>query len=131
RAARHGSEPLVQIITDGSQPNTASFVANYANGVLGNWLASHAAALPPAPRITLKPRFWFNPEIDTRRALLPGAVAIVMTIIGTLLTALVVAREWERGTMEAIMSTPASVPEILIGKLLPYFLLGLAATIGT
>ena len=54
-----------------------------------------------------------------------------MTIIGTLLTALVVAREWERGTMEAIMSTPASVLEILIGKLLPYFLLGLAATIGT
>ncbi len=80
--------------------------------------------------MTLQPRFWFNSEIDSRRALIPGAIAIVMTIIGTLLTALVVAREWERGTMEAIISTPASVAEILIAKLLPYFVLGLIATIG-
>ena len=76
------------------------------------------------------PRFWFNPEIESRRFLIPGAIAIVMTMIGTLLTALVVAREWERGTMEAIMSTPASILEILIGKLLPYFGLGLIATLG-
>src|SRR3546814_7459973 len=68
--------------------------------------------------------------LESRRALLPGAIAIVMTIIVTMLTALVVAREWERGTMEAVLSTPASVAEILIGKLLPYFALGMLATLG-
>lgn len=120
--------PLVQIVTDGSQPNTAKFVANDAQGVLNLWLAQRTGA--PAPAISLIERFRFNPELESRRALLPGSIAIVMTMIGTLLTALVVAREWERGTMEAILSTPATIPEILIGKLAPYFVLGLAATVG-
>src|SRR5690606_24857753 len=84
----------------------------------------------PAQSIMLEPRYWFNPELESRRALIPGAIAIVMTIIGTMLTALVVAREWERGTMEAVLSTPASVAEILIGKLLPYFVLGMLSTLG-
>ena len=118
---------LVQIITDGSQPNTASFVGAYAQGVVATWLNDREDA-PPA--IALTPRFWFNPEINSRHFLIPGAIAIVMTLIGTLLTALVVSREWERGTMEAMMSTPASVFEILLGKLLPYFVLGLIATTG-
>lgn len=119
--------PLIQIITDGAQPNTANFVANYAQGVAALWLATRSPAAGSA--LALEPRFWFNPEIESRRFLVPGAIAIVMAMIGTLLTALVVAREWERGTMEALMSTPASVVEILIGKLLPYFALGLSATI--
>lgn len=125
--------PRVQVITDGSQPNTASFVAGYADGVLATWLASRVGGQPAAlsgSGIGLEPRFWFNPEIESRRFLVPGAIAIVMTMIGTLLTALVVAREWERGTMEALFSTPAGILEILIGKLLPYFVLGLAATLG-
>ena len=125
--------PLVQIITDGTQPNTASFVGGYAEGVVNNWLASRGDGSrngdgSRAP-LGLVPRFWFNAEIESRRFLIPGAIAIVMTMIGTLLTAMVVAREWERGTMEAIMSTPASILEILIGKLLPYFGLGLIATL--
>ena len=119
--------PLLQVITDGSQPNTASFVANYAQGVLMTWRAGQAGAAP-AQAITLQPRYWFNAELESRRALVPGAIAIIMTIIGTMLTALVVAREWERGTMEAVMSTPASVAEILVGKLLPYFALGMLST---
>ncbi len=133
-AARPGA--LVQIVTDGTQPNTASFVANHATGVVGLWQAGRAgagggaAASAGAPTLSLEPRFWFNPELESRRALVPGALAIVMTMIGTLLTAMVVAREWERGTMEAILSTPATVVEILVGKLLPYFVLGLLATIG-
>ncbi len=129
RLLRGHSDGLVQIITDGTQPNTASFVASYAQGVVSNWLASRTpgtATVPPA--ITLEPRFWFNPEIESQRALVPGAIAVVMTIIGTLLTALVVAREWERGTMEGLFSTPATIAEIILGKLIPYFLLGLAAT---
>ena len=118
---------LVQIITDGSQPNTASFVGAYAQGVVATWLNGRGAQAPP---IAVTPRYWFNPEINSRYFLIPGAIAIVMTLIGTLLTALVVSREWERGTMEALMSTPASVLEILLGKMLPYFALGLIATFG-
>lgn len=118
--------PWLQVVTDGTQPNTASFIAAYVQGVVSGW---HSRWSPePAGRVALEPRFWFNPEIESRRFLIPGAIAVVMTIVGTLLTALVVAREWERGTMEALLSTPASVVEIIAGKLLPYFGLGLAAT---
>ena len=127
RLARR-DEPLVQIVTDGSYPNTANYVENYAKGVVENWRAGREGAAP-AQAVQLEPRFWFNPELESRRALVPGAIAIVMTIIGTMLTALVVAREWERGTMEAVLSTPASVAEILAGKLLPYFVLGMLATL--
>jgi ABC-2 type transport system permease protein len=127
-----GDLPLVQIITDGTQPNTAAFVDNYARGTVMAWQAGRGQPRDGAggAAIELAQRFWYNPEIDSRRALVPGAMAIVMTIIGTILTALVVAREWERGTIEAVMSTPATVSEILLGKLIPYFLLGLIATIG-
>jgi ABC-2 type transport system permease protein len=127
RLASHTRGPLVQIITDGTQPNTANFVGAYAEGVVQRWLAAgqHEAAAP----VELVPRFWYNPEVESRRFLVPGAIAIIMTMIGTLLTAMVVSREWERGTMEAVMSTPASILEILIGKLLPYFGLGLIATL--
>ena len=126
RLQRGDTAALVQIVTDGTQPNTATFVANYANGVVSNWMAGRNNAPPPV--IEVQPRFWFNAEMESRRALIPGALSIIMTIIGTLLTALVVSREWERGTMEGIFSTPATVIEIILGKLLPYFCLGLAAT---
>ncbi|MDT3708474.1 MAG: ABC transporter permease [Thiobacillus sp.] len=128
RLALRGSEPLVQIVTDGSYPNTANYVENYAKGVVLSWRAGLDVGAPPQA-VVLEPRYWFNAELESRRALVPGAIAIVMTIIGTMLTALVVAREWERGTMEAVLSTPASVAEILIGKLLPYFVLGMVSTL--
>lgn len=124
RLAQQGREPLVQVITDGSLPNTASFVAHYAQGVVQAWRAGLAGA-PSATRIELEPRYWFNAELQSKRALVPGAIAIVMTIIGTMLTALVVAREWERGTMEQLISTPVKGPELILGKLLPYFAIGL------
>lgn len=120
--------PLIQIITDGTQPNTANFVASYAQGAFLNWLMENASPVVAAGADVI-PRFRYNPEVESRQFLIPGAIAVVMTIIGTLLTALVIAREWERGTMEAIFSTPASVTDILIGKLIPYFFLGLAATV--
>lgn len=130
RLSKKGAEPLVQIITDGSYPNTANYVENYARGVVQSWRAGLDTQIAPQP-INLETRYWFNPELESRRALIPGAIAIVMTIIGTMLTALVVAREWERGTMEAVLSTPATVAEILIGKLLPYFALGMLSTLGS
>lgn len=126
--------PLVQIITDGSQPNTANYVKNYTSQSLALWqrnqlaLEGGEAAMGNLTTIELQPRFWFNAELESKRALIPGSIAIIMTIIGTLLTALVVAKEWERGTMEAILATPASIVEILIGKLFPYFVLGMLAT---
>jgi len=130
RLAASTPQPLVQVIADGSQPNTANFVANYAQGVVQTW-QSGRQGVTVTSAVALEPRYWFNPELESRRSLVPGAIAIVMTIIGTMLTALVVAREWERGTMEAVLSTPASVLEILIGKLLPYFFLGMIATLGS
>jgi ABC-2 type transport system permease protein len=129
-----GETAPVQILVDGSDPNTAGLVQNYVQGVWQNWLQQEAVAASSlavrpaaAPLIVAQPRVWFNPEINSRNFLIPGAVAIIMTLIGTLLTALVVAREWERGTMEALMATPIGIVEFLLGKLIPYFVLGMAA----
>lgn len=121
--------PQIQVIVDGSDPNTANFVQNYAQGVVTTWAALRGAETKTAePAITVKQRFWFNQELTSRNFLVPGSIAIVMTLVGTLLTSLVIAREWERGTMEAVMATPVTAIELLAGKVLPYFLLGLAAT---
>lgn len=120
----------VQVITDGASPNTASFVAAYADGVRTNWAAARTAetgAATPAPPVTVDERFWFNPELASRYYLVPGAIAIVMTMIGSLLTALVIAREWERGTMEAVMATPIGMTEFIITKVVPYFVLGIGS----
>lgn len=116
----------IQVITDGSEPNTAKFVENYAQGVWSNWAAAQGGS-GSMQAVSLEPRFWFNPELRSRYFLVPGVIAIVMTLVGTLLTALVVAREWERGTMEAMMATPISTTEMILGKLIPYFVLGLGA----
>ncbi len=126
RMARPGAVAELQVITDGAEPNTASFVRNYAEGVLANWQRQQEGEAAVAP-IAVETRFWFNSELRSRNFLVPGTIAIVMTLIGTLLTALVIAREWERGTMEAIMATPVSGLELLAGKLLPYFALGLGS----
>jgi len=121
----------IEVVTDGSQPNTAQFVANYAQGVYAVWqtrqLGDAALAAPAA--ITPQPRFWFNAELTSRYNLVPGSTAVVMTIIGTLLTALVIAREWERGTMEAVLATPVSRAELLLSKIVPYFLLGMSSLV--
>ncbi|KDA00993.1 ABC transporter permease [Hyphomonas oceanitis] len=121
----------IEVLTDGSQPNTAQFVANYAQGVYGVWQTRHLgdAALTPPAAITPQPRFWFNAELTSRYNLVPGSTAVVMTIIGTLLTALVIAREWERGTMEAVLATPVSRVELLLSKIVPYFLLGMSSLV--
>ena len=117
----------IQVIADGSEPNTASFVQNYVQLAFQNWLQQEkiSRGLTGLPLVQAQQRFWYNEELESRYFLIPGSLAIIMTLIGTLLTALVVAREWERGTMEALMSTPVSIVELLIGKLIPYFILGM------
>jgi len=123
-----GNRPQIQVLVDGSDPNTANFVQNYAQGAVANWERQRQSETVAAgPPISIEQRFWFNPELTSRNFLVPGSIAIVMTLVGTLLTSLVVAREWERGTMEAMMATPVTAAELLAGKILPYFLLGLAS----
>ncbi len=117
----------IQVIADGSVPNTASFVLNYTTGAWSNWLTQEHIShnLKGLPYVRVQPRYWYNEQLESRNFLVPGSLAIIMTLIGTLLTALVIAREWERGTMEALMSTPVTITEILAGKLIPYFALGM------
>jgi ABC-2 type transport system permease protein len=124
-----GVTARIQVVTDGSETNTANYVANYAEGTLATWLIQEArlAGRDIAPAVNLVTRFFYNSELDSRNSLVPGSLAIIMAIIGTLLTALVVAREWERGTMEALLATPLSALEIVFGKLVPYFVLGMAS----
>jgi len=116
----------IQIIADGTEPNIAGYVQKYSNEVWQNWLKQEGFNKKNSTvNVDIRSRYWFNAPLLSRYFLLPGAIAIILTLIGTLLTALVVAREWERGTMEAIMSTPITIVELLLGKLLPYFVLGM------
>ena len=128
RLAR-GDTAGIQVITDGSDPNTASLVTGYVQGAWASWLAQRAlSAGETVPAlIEVEPRFWFNPELESRRFLVPGSIALIQMMIGSLLTALVVAREWERGTIEALLATPVGIGELIIGKLVPNFLLGMCA----
>lgn len=108
-----------QLVVDGSEPNTAALLQVWVGGAL----ARETARVVAGPR--LEERVWFNPGLRSRDALVPGALAIILTIVGALLTALVIAREWERGTMEALLATPVRRWELLASKYLPYFGLGL------
>ncbi|HMP56990.1 MAG TPA: ABC transporter permease [Novosphingobium sp.] len=121
----------IQVNTDGSQPNTAAFAAGHARGILGEWLQARARerGMALAPLLALQPRYIYNPGLLSRYMLVPGAIVMVMAMIGTLLTALVMAREYERGTMEGLLATPLSVPSLVLNKLLPYFALGMASTL--
>ena len=128
RLAR-GDTAGVQVITDGSDPNTAGLVSGYVQGAWASWQAQRTlgATRTAAGQITIEPRVWFNPELESRRLLVPGSISLIMMMIGALLTALVVSREWERGTIEALLATPVGILEFIIGKLVPNFLLGMGA----
>ena len=127
-----GETASIQVIVDGGDPNTARLVEGYLELLWANWLAteslSRSRALLPLP-ITVEPQFWYNRELASRYSLIPGSMAIILMLIGALLTALVVARELERGTMEALLATPIGRFELLLGKIVPYFLLGMGSMI--
>ncbi len=127
RLAR-GETAAIQLVTDGSDPNTAGLVTGYVQGAWQAWRAQRAVGTPTSGgQIALEPRFWFNPELESRRFLVPGSISLILMMIGSLLTALVVSREWERGTIEALLATPVGVLEFIIGKLVPNFVLGMSA----
>ena len=120
----------IQVIADGSETNTANFVLTYAQGVFRNWLMQEAISSgfsKEIPVINTEMRIWYNEQLKSRFFLLSGSLAIIMTLIGALLTGLVVAREWERGTMEALISTPVGIKELVIAKVVPYFFLGMVS----
>lgn len=127
-AEGHGGA-AIQVLADGSEPNTAAFVGSYVEGLWQTWQQQRGQKLArhDRPMIEIQSRAWFNPSTVSRNFLVPGAIAVVMTIIGALLTSLVVAREWERGTMEALLATPVTKTELLLSKILPYYLLGMIA----
>jgi ABC-2 type transport system permease protein len=127
--ARPATVAPIQVIADGSEPNTANFVQYYVQGAYQNWLQQEQILtnLQGLPIANVQPRFWYNEQLESRFFLLSGSLAIIMTLIGTLLTALVVSREWERGTMEALMSTTLGRVELVAGKVIPYFVLGMVS----
>jgi drug efflux transport system permease protein len=128
---RNGGAPAIQVIADGSEPNTANFVQAYAQAAIGIWSQQRGfeTAFEAPSSIDVEGRVWFNSSLESKNYLVPGSIAIVLTMIGTLLTALVVAREWERGTMEALMATPVRIQELVLGKLIPYFCLGFGSMV--
>jgi ABC-2 type transport system permease protein len=127
RRVAAGQDPDIGVYVDGINANNARLIENYVQQSWADWIAAQAdlsGATSPVP-IDVEPRIWFNPAVSSRDYLVPGLIAVIMTLTGALLTALVIAREWERGTMEALMVTRVSMHEILISKLVPYFLLGM------
>ena len=126
--ARQLGQAEVELILHGSDANYARLVEAYAQGAIGQWVQRRQAqgfndSVTP---VKIESRLWFNEANDSHYFLVPWLIVLVMTLIGAFLTALVMAREWERGTLEALFVTPVRVGEIMIGKTVPYFLLGLS-----
>ncbi|BBO72121.1 membrane protein [Desulfosarcina alkanivorans] len=128
--SRAGRKVHIQAIVDGSDANNATLAMGYINAI-GQIYSSGLAvkgtiAGGAAGRVILMPRAWYNPDMDSRKVVIPGIIALVMVVIAAMLTSVTVAREWETGTMEQLISTPIRVPELVLGKVVPYFAIGLA-----
>lgn len=125
----------LQLLLDGSDANTATIAANLAGAIA----SAHGFAVVADGRalrapVRLESRAWYNPELQSRHMIVPGLIAVIMSMIAAMLTALTIAREWERGTMEQLAATPVTRIEVVLGKLLPYLLIGIldvAVTVAT
>ena len=122
-----GSRAPVQLILNGVESNQARLIQGYVNGVVEKWIALRRAngEAVSGPPVNIDSRIWFNESGESRNFMVPGLITLIMTLTGILLTALVIAREWERGTMEALLVTPLRRIDILLGKILPYYFLGM------
>lgn len=123
----------VQALIDGTDSNTANIAANYARAVISGFSSDvqlqsvqrKGGTVQTLTPVDVQARVWFNEDLESRNFIVPGIVALVMAIVGAQLTSLTIAREWERGTMELLVSTPVKPMELMLGKLLPYFVIGM------
>ncbi len=126
------AEAQVQLLLDGSDSNTAAIAHGYAEGIVQTYAARlrgdaqsmHAGQVPPVG-VSAESRVWYNPDMVSRNFIVPGLIAVIMMIITGNLSSLTIAREWENGTMEQLLSTPVRPAELALGKLAAYFLVGL------
>ncbi|MGO9865320.1 MAG: ABC transporter permease [Terriglobales bacterium] len=129
---RDGRPAQVQALVDASDDNTANVLIGYAQAVVQGyssdiqlaWLRNHGQVVQPAS-VSIETRTWYNEDLESSAFIVPGVLALVMSVIGAFLTSLTIAREWERGTMEQLISTPVTSAEIMLGKLAPYFVIGM------
>ena len=132
---RDGRPVEVQALVDASDDNTANVLIGYSQAVIQgysaqiqiDWLRRRGLAIQPSA-LSVERRTWYNEDLESSAFIIPGVLALVMSVIGAFLTSLTIAREWERGTMEQLISTPVSAMEIMLGKLAPYFVLGMIDT---
>lgn len=123
-------EAKLLLITDGAEINQIGYTQSYVADIVGEWLANSRYGSSIAPyKINIEPTVWYNQNLNGDWVLVPASLAVTMTLIGILLTALVVAREWERGTMEALLSTRVKPIHIVIGKYVPYFVVGMCSLV--
>jgi ABC-2 type transport system permease protein len=129
---RQGGPVPVQALVDSTDDNTANVLIGYAQAVVQgysadiqlNWLRERGQSAQTSP-VSVETRTWYNEDLESSAFIVPGVLALVMSVIGAFLTSLTIAREWERGSMEQLISTPVSAMEIMLGKLAPYFVLGM------
>jgi len=136
RDLRAGRETTVQILIDGSDSNTAAIAMGYAENVVqsysaavGREAAEHRTGRKPPPAVEPQTRVWYNSSLESRNYVVPGLIAVILMILVAQLTSLTVAREWDMGTMEQILSTPLRPMEIVLGKMLAYFVVGVADSV--
>ncbi|KAF0219190.1 MAG: hypothetical protein FD174_2276 [Geobacteraceae bacterium] len=132
RQIESGRKTSVQVLLDGSDSNTATIALGYADAVALSYSQEVAlgqlrrlGVAPAAGRLDVRPRVWYNADMISKNYIFPGLIAVIMMVITALLTSLTVAREWETGTMEQLISTPLKGPELIVGKLVPYFTIGI------
>ncbi|MGA7829120.1 MAG: ABC transporter permease [Geobacteraceae bacterium] len=128
-----GRKASVQVLLDGSDPNTATYALGYAQSIVSGFsrdiilrqIRHGSGSEPQLAQLEVRPRVWFNSDMVSKNYIFPGLIAVIMMIIAALLTSLTIAREWETGTMEQLISTPLKGPELILGKLIPYFSIGI------
>ena len=121
-----GRPAKLQAIIDGSDANTATIILGYTRSIIATYSAGIIRkGAPVSSVLEVESRVWYNEELVSRNMIVPGLIPVIMMIIAAMLTSLTIAREWERGTMEQLVSTPISREEVVLGKLLPYLGIGL------
>jgi len=125
-----GRSSQVGVIMDGSDSNTATIAQGYVTAIAEQY-TQRLRGVRVKPLIDARTRVWYNSELKSKNFIIPGLIALIMSVIAALLTSLTIAKEWDRGTMEQLISTPVKTPELIIGKLIPYFIIGFIDTVGS